>query len=215
MIDPISLVSLIGLCGSICCRVAQIITGLDALRESYKHARFAIEGLNAQINAVEAAASRLASWLRQSSQSLSETEYIGLGKSMSACANLISALEESRVAYHAVMQQPLVAGARCVTEIIFVIKVHIDRTNFHGGARNLCPEAHQDSFVRLNVEDEAISGQPLNGSISKHDERRALEANCDFRIADTQPFSGAQIERNIRPTPVIDQQFERDESLSG
>ncbi len=94
MIDPISLVSLIGLCGSICCRVAQIITGLDALRESYKHARFAIEGLNAQINAVEAAASRLASWLRQSSQSLSETEYIGLGKSMSACANLISALED-------------------------------------------------------------------------------------------------------------------------
>jgi hypothetical protein len=93
MIDPISLLSLIGLCGSICCRVAQIVTSLDALKESYKNTRLAIEGLNAQINAVEAAASRLASWLRQSSQSLSETEYIGLEKSISACANLISALE--------------------------------------------------------------------------------------------------------------------------
>src|SRR5205823_8653469 len=129
--------------------------------------------------------------------------------------NLISALEESSVAHHAVMQQSLVTGARCVTEIIFVIKVHIDWTNFHCGTGNLCAEAYQDSFVRLNVENKSIRGQSLNGSVSKHDERRALEANCDFRIADSQPFSGAQIERNIRPTPVIDQQFERDESLSG
>src|SRR5437879_8246928 len=109
------------------------------------------------------------------------------------------------------MQQPLVAGARCVTEIIFVIKVHIDRTNLHGGPGNLCTEAHQDSFVRLNVENKSIRGQSLNGSISKHDERRALEANRDLRIADSQPFSGAQIEWNICPTPVVDEQIERDE----
>src|SRR5438067_8979319 len=40
--------------------------------------------------------------------------------------NLIGALEQSRVAHHAIVQEPLVSGAGHVAKIVFVIEIHID-----------------------------------------------------------------------------------------
>src|SRR5262245_22261667 len=43
----------------------------------------------------------------------------------------IGALEQSGVANHAVMQKPLIAGARLNTEVVRVLEIHIHRTQPH------------------------------------------------------------------------------------
>src|SRR5258707_10070199 len=38
----------------------------------------------------------------------------------------------------------------------------------------------------------------------------ALELDCDFSAAFGEAFAGANVERNIGPTPVLDEEFQRD-----
>src|SRR6476660_7976978 len=48
----------------------------------------------------------------------------------------VGALEQSGVAYHAIAQQSLVAGAVLDAEIVAVFEIHIDQTEFHDRSGN-------------------------------------------------------------------------------
>ncbi len=125
----------------------------------------------------------------------------------------VSALEQSGVASHAIAQQTLITGAVLRAEIRAVVEVHVDEAELHDRARNFCAEAEGDPFVGLNVNDQTIGLQVFYRGIPEEHERSAPEMNHYFRGSPLEALSGAQIERDARPAPVVDLQLHGDEGF--
>ena len=125
----------------------------------------------------------------------------------------VGALEERRVADHAIAQEALVAGAVFDAEIIAVVEVHVDEAELHHGARNFRAEAERDAFFRLDVNDQAIRFEIFYGGVAEEDEWRAAKLDDDFGGALREALAGAEVEGNAGPAPVVDLEFQRDEGF--
>ncbi len=64
------------------------------------------------------------------------------------------------------------------------------------------------------MQHQAIGLQPVHRGPAEQHKRRTLELDRNFGGALGQGFAGAQVEWHIRPAPIIDEQFHRDEGLS-
>src|SRR6202011_6169550 len=67
--------------------------------------------------------------------------------------DIVGALEQRRVADHAVIEQRLVAGAGRHVEIALIGEVHADVAKLHGRAGALGGELQRDALVRLDAQD--------------------------------------------------------------
>src|SRR5262249_39940179 len=106
----------------------------------------------------------------------------------------VSALEQRRVARHAIAQQALVTGAVLDAEIIAVVEVHVDEPELHHRAGDLHAEAERNAFFRLDVDHEAIRLEIFHRGIAEEHERRTPELNDDLGGALREALAGAQIE---------------------
>src|SRR6476619_229144 len=100
-----------------------------------------------------------------------------------ACLDHIGTLEKRGVADHAVVKQPLVTGADRLAEMIDVIEIHIDRTHLDDRPRDLRTEMERDTFIRLDVNDDAVRAKFFDRSVAKQHQRRLFELNGYARIA--------------------------------
>src|SRR5205814_7069449 len=91
-----------------------------------------------------------------------------------------------------------------------VAETHVDVADAHFGTGALGAERNGDAFVGLNVENEAVG---IGFAPAKNDVRSALELDDDFGGALGEAFAGAQIKRDVRPTPVVDEKFGSDKSF--
>ncbi len=92
--DPVTIFSLVALCGTIASRIAIVARDLNNLREKYQGVHMATEMLMAQVAALQTASARLSNWIESSSAALSEEEEHGLNRSLIACDNLIFNLHQ-------------------------------------------------------------------------------------------------------------------------
>src|SRR5262252_8482240 len=122
----------------------------------------------------------------------------------------IRPLEQDRVPDHAIIYQRLVAGARCGVKIILVFKCHADARNRDHRTRHLGAELQTDALVGLNADDQEILRQPVDRRVAKHGERSLLELDRHFSSLRLERLSSAEIERDTRPTPIVDHELECD-----
>src|SRR5215831_4460922 len=122
----------------------------------------------------------------------------------------IRPLEQDRVPDHAIIDQRLVAGARCGVKIILVFKCHADARNRDHRTRHLGAELQTDALVGLNADDQEILRQPVNRRVAKHGERSLLELDRHFSSLRLERLSSAEIEWNTRPAPIVDHELECD-----
>ena len=99
------------------------------------------------------------------------------------------------------------------SKIRAVIEIHVHEAEFHHGAGNFCTETERNTLLGLNVNDQAVGLQVSNAGISKEHERGAAELDDDLRHAPREALAGAKIKRHAGPAPVIDEQFQGDESF--
>src|SRR5258708_1866777 len=74
----------------------------------------------------------------------------------------------------------------------------------------LCAEAQRNTFLGLNMDDEAVGFQIFYRGVAEQDEGSPAKLDHDLRRALREPLSRAQIERHARPAPVVDLQFQSD-----
>jgi hypothetical protein len=79
------------------------------------------------------------------------------------------------------------------------------------GPGDLGAEAELDAFIGLQMQISRFGSNFIDRGFAKQHEGRALELNHDLGGALRQPLSRAQIERHVRPAPVVDEQLHRDE----
>src|SRR5271169_154019 len=79
----------------------------------------------------------------------------------------VSALKQSGVAGHAIAKQAFVTCAMLGAKVALVVEVHINESKAHDRAWHFCSEAERDSFIRLNVNHQAIGLEILHGGIAK------------------------------------------------
>src|SRR5579872_2584784 len=125
----------------------------------------------------------------------------------------IGPLEQRRIADHAIVQQTLVSGAGLRSEVVGVLEIHIDSPQSHDRPRNLRRELQRNSFFWLNVKHQLIWHQVLDRRVAEQHEWRAPELDDDVRVLRCKPFSRTNIERNISPAPVVNQQLHGDKGL--
>src|SRR3984893_9589780 len=114
------------------------------------------------------------------------------------------------MANHAIAQEALVTGAVFRSEIGGIIELHIHHAELHDGARNFGTEAEGNTFIGLNVNDQAIGFQIADRGVAEKDERRAAKLNPAFGVALRKALAGAQVKRNTGPTPIVNLQFQSD-----
>ena len=127
--------------------------------------------------------------------------------------DLVLAGEERRVAEHRVEDQPLVRLGEALAEGAAVEEVHVHRADRHAGARHLGADRERDALVGLDVDEEDVGTQPVAGDRLEGRMRRALELDRDRRLAPGEPLAGPDVERRVRPAPVVDVELRRDERL--
>src|SRR5262249_4679218 len=120
----------------------------------------------------------------------------------------ICALEQRGIADHAVAQEPFVSGGVFDTEVAGIIEIHVDESELHDRAWNLCSKTQCDAFVRLNVDEEPIRFDIFDGSVAKEHKGSSAELNDDFRGALGEALSCAQIKRNTSPAPIVNAQLQ-------
>ena len=90
------------------------------------------------------------------------------------------------------------------TEISAVVEIHVHEAQLHDRTGNFCSKAKGDAFLGLNMDDEAVGFEVLNGGVAEKDERSAAKLDNDFRSALREAFAGTEIERNASPAPIVD-----------
>src|SRR5215203_4185766 len=126
--------------------------------------------------------------------------------------NLVRTYKERRITQHGIEEESLVRVRRLAKKRAPVQEVHVDVAKHHGGPGYFCRETQCDSLVRLNAKNEHVWIHPVI-ALEKHP-RRSLEVNGNFRDALGHALAMPQVERRIRPTPVVQIDFERRECLS-
>ena len=124
--------------------------------------------------------------------------------------DVVGALEQRRIADHAVIDQRLVAGARRGLEIVLVVELHLDAADLHARSRDLGAEAQGHALVGLDVQDQIVRRQALDRRVAEQRERRLLELDGDLGAPLGKRLAGAQIERHAGPAPIVDHQLHRD-----
>ena len=71
-------------------------------------------------------------------------------------------------------------------------------------------KADGDAFLGLDIQDQRIG---IDSLTAKKQVGRAAEIDGDFGDAARHALAGANIERNVGPAPVIDEQFGGDKGL--
>ena len=71
----------------------------------------------------------------------------------------------------------------------------------------------RDAFIGCDVHDQEVGLEMTDVSLAEEHERDLLELDRNFRVAGRHALAGADIKRNVGPTPVIDVQFESGESF--
>ena len=104
-------------------------------------------------------------------------------------------------------------GAGRGAEVISVLEIHVHCTQAHDRARNLGGEAERNAFFRLDVQNELVGHEVLNFGVAEQNKRRAAELNHDLRGLNRKMLSGAQVEGNVRPAPVVDGELHGDEGF--
>src|SRR5262249_27451050 len=122
----------------------------------------------------------------------------------------VGAIEECCVAAHAVVHERGIGATRGLAESFAIAEIHGDVADAHFRAGPLRSERNGDSFVRLNVENEAIRFHFFS---AKNDVRRTLELNHDFGRALRKAFAGSEIKRHAGPAPIVDEHAHGDEGF--
>src|SRR5215510_8046191 len=87
--------------------------------------------------------------------------------------------------------------------------MHGDRTQADVWSRLLGQKGVHNAFVRLEAKRQDIV-VPLSATVDrKHQMRRGLEMDANFRALAWQPFTSAYVKRHARPAPIIQRKFER------
>ena len=90
------------------------------------------------------------------------------------------ALKKNVVAYHAIVDQGLIAGCGLGLEVVLVKKLHLYAVDPDQRPRDLGVEAQRDPFCRLDADDEIVLSQLLDRGASKHRERGLAEFDRYF-----------------------------------
>src|SRR5262249_47023495 len=114
----------------------------------------------------------------------------------------VAAIEQGGVATNAIGNQRGVSAVSAVTKTFLIAEIHIDVADAHLRSGALGAEGDGDTFVGLDVEDQAIG---IDVSVAENDVRRALELDDDLGVALVKPLAGPQIKGHTGPAPVIDQ----------
>ena len=121
----------------------------------------------------------------------------------------VGALKQGGVADHAVVNQGLIPGARCVLEVILVVEVHVHLADGNLGAGDFCAEGEHRAFVGLQLDDQRIGRELVGSRIAKQRQRRALELDHDFALALGHGLACAQVKGHTGPAPVVHAELER------
>ena len=127
--------------------------------------------------------------------------------------DLISALEQRRVAGHAIVDQRLVARARGKLEVILIVELHRNAAHTHARARDLGAEPQRYPLKRLNMQSQVIRSKPLDRRVTEQSKWRLLELYDDSCAPRRQRLAGPDIKGYSGPAPIIDLQLECDIGL--
>src|SRR5580704_2261093 len=112
----------------------------------------------------------------------------------------VGAVEKRGVAAYAIIDQSGVSIARHSAECSAILKIHGYRTDVHLATRSFGSKRKRNSFIRLNIQNDAIQ---LGFFAVKHSVRRGFELD-DYRSHRfLQTLSCAQIKWHAAPAPVI------------
>ncbi len=123
--------------------------------------------------------------------------------------DLVATGEQSRITAHRVEQKGLVSDWSGGSERVAIGEVHVDAAGAHMRARSFGLEIQRDALVGLNAHGDDIVMDVIRVSREQR-LRRALEVDRNFRKLVRQPFAGADVKGNSRPTPVIYAEFHGD-----
>src|SRR5713101_2382521 len=122
-----------------------------------------------------------------------------------------SAHEKGVIACHHVEQQTFVRVGRRTGELALVPEIHPHRLYRHVQSRLLGQHLEREALIGLDSERECV-GRQLRAAIEE-DLRHVLELHVNKGRAVGHSLAGAQVERDARPSPVVDKGLERDEGL--
>src|SRR3984957_2754278 len=113
------------------------------------------------------------------------------------------ALKKNVVAYHAIVDQGLIAGCGLGLEVVLVKKLHLYAVDPDQRPRDLGVEAQRDPFCRLDADDEIVLSQLLDRGASKHRERGLAEFDRYFGALHGERLAGTQVKGDAGPAPVV------------
>src|ERR1700758_4623956 len=111
------------------------------------------------------------------------------------------------------MEKAFVAGTGLLAKVVGILKVHIYSTQPHHWSGSFRSKTQRNSFFGLDVQHQLVRHQVLDGRVAEKYEWRAPELDDDMRVARGHALASPEVERYIRPAPVVDLQLHRDESL--
>src|SRR5437773_11725414 len=126
---------------------------------------------------------------------------------------LVVSWEEGRVAAERVEDERLVRVRSVDHERRSVVEVHVDRADADPLDGDLRPEPERDAFVGLYAQDEGVWFEASKGFAREELVRRYAELDRDLGRLFRQSLSGAQVERNTFPAPVVDPELQSDVGL--
>src|SRR5208282_518849 len=106
-----------------------------------------------------------------------------------------------------------VASRGLLAKIFLILEVHVDGAEAHDRAGNLGRKLERDSFFGLDVQHQLIRHQMFDGRVAEEHEGRPSKLYHDLSITHRHTLAGSQVEGNVGPAPVVDQQFHGDEGL--
>src|SRR5712691_10688455 len=127
--------------------------------------------------------------------------------------HLVGAGEQRRVADHAVEQESFVGLRRFDEERGRIQEIHRDAAQADAGGRHLRPELERDAFLGLYPKSDGVGVELLGGLAPECQVRRAVELDANLRRALGHALAGADVERDPRPPPVVDEESHRHEGL--
>src|SRR5580700_728713 len=111
--------------------------------------------------------------------------------------------EKRLITLHRIAEQALVRGRRVHAEAASVTKIHVDAADVLLWPGNLGFEAHRDSLVGLDLDDQDV-WLNLIGRLAVETVRNRFKGYGDFGNFAGQALSGTQIEWDAAPAPVFD-----------
>src|SRR5207247_9097895 len=103
------------------------------------------------------------------------------------------------IAPNPVVQVSRVGAARDISKTPAIAEFHGHIADAHFRPRALCAKGNGNTFVRLDIQDEAVG---FNVFFAGNDVRGAAELDPDLRAAFGTALAGCKLERNAGSAPV-------------